>query len=74
MGDSLSATRIPHGGNCECELLAAPLGFGLGAISFEYCHSVLQRTGGSSACMEAAGKRLLLPSRGDGATWALRTG
>jgi hypothetical protein len=43
MADSLSARRIPHGGHCECEQLAAAIGCEPGAISFEFCQRVLQR-------------------------------
>ena len=34
--------RNPHGGHCECELLAAALGCEPGAVSFEFCQRVLQ--------------------------------
>lgn len=34
---------IPHGTHCDCVLLAAAVGLGPRAISFDYCRNVLQR-------------------------------
>lgn len=38
-----AARPIPHGGRCECELLAAAMGCDSRSISFEFCQRVLQR-------------------------------
>lgn len=34
---------MDHGGHCDCELLALAFGVSPGAISFDYCHRVLQK-------------------------------
>lgn len=39
----LGNEKVPHGSCCDCVLLAAAVGAGPDAISFDYCLNVLQK-------------------------------
>lgn len=39
----LGNEKVPHGNCCDCVLLAAAIGAGPDAISFDYCLNVLQK-------------------------------